>query len=65
MKDTSQWISVEDGYPDIGKWVLIRRYTMRDWRLWTIHEAMIVCELLDDGEWDFWTWYEEHVHADA
>lgn len=23
MKDTSQWISVQDSYPDIGKWVLI------------------------------------------
>lgn len=38
---------------------------MRDWRLWTIHEAMIVCELLDDDEWDFWAWYEERAHADT
>ena len=31
---------------------------MRDWREWTVREAMIVCEIMDDGEWDFWTWYE-------
>ena len=36
---------------------------MRDWKVWTIHEAMIVCELLDDGEWDFWAWYEKEANG--